>query len=70
MRVSATTAAALGITGAERQAAVMLSSMPVAVSTTIVAVEFDLWPEFVTSAVFVSTVASPFTLTALIAYLK
>ena len=60
----------LGITGAARQAAVVLSSMPVAVVTTILAVEFKMAPEFVTSAVFVSTIASPLTLTPLIAYLS
>jgi predicted permease len=60
----------LGVSGAARQAAVILSSMPVAVVTTILALEFGLAPEFVTSAVFISTVASPLTLTPLIAYLK
>jgi predicted permease len=59
----------LGISGAAKQAAVILSSMPVAVITTILALEFELAPEFVTSAVFLSTVASPLTLTPLIAYL-
>ena len=62
--------AMLGITGAARQSAVILSSMPVAVITTILALEFDLEPEFVTSAVFLSTIASPLTLVPLIAYLK
>jgi hypothetical protein len=60
----------LGISGAARQAAVILSSMPVAVVTTIFALEFELAPEFVTSAVFISTIASPLTLTPLIAYLR
>jgi predicted permease len=59
-----------GISGPARQAAVILSSMPVAVVTTILALEFELAPEFVTSAVFVSTLASPLTLTPLIAYLR
>ena len=59
----------LGISGPARQAAVILSSMPVAVVTTILALEYELAPEFVTSAVFVSTIASPLTLTFLIAYL-
>jgi predicted permease len=59
-----------GISGPARQAAVILSSMPVAVVTTILALEFDLAPEFVTSAVFVSTILSPLTLTPLIAYLR
>jgi predicted permease len=60
----------MGITGTARQAAVILSSMPVAVVTTILALEFGLAPEFVTSAVFISTVASPLTLTPLIAFLR
>jgi predicted permease len=60
----------LGISGPARQAAVILSSMPVAVVTTILALEYELAPEFVTSAVFVSTIASPLTLTFLIAYLR
>ena len=62
--------ALLGVSGAPRQVAVILSSMPVAVVTTILALEFELSPEFVTSAVFISTVASPLTLAPLIAYLR
>jgi predicted permease len=61
--------AVFGVTGPARQAAVILSSMPVAVITTILSLEFELAPEFVTGAVFVSTIASPLTLTPLIAYL-
>jgi len=60
----------LGLTGPARQSAVILSSMPVAVITTILALEFEMDPEFVTSAVFLSTLASPLTLTPLIAYLR
>ena len=60
----------LHVTGPARQAGVILSSMPVAVVTTILAVEFDIAPAFVTSAVFVSTLLSPLTLTPLIAYLR
>lgn len=60
----------LGIAGPARQAAVTLSAMPVAVSTTILALEFDVEPDFVTGAVFVSTILSPFTLAPLIAYLS
>ena len=63
-------ASILRIAGPARQAAVILSSMPVAVITTILALEFELAPEFVTSAVFISTLASPLTLTPLIAYLS
>ena len=60
----------LGLDGPARQAAVTLSAMPVAVSTTILALEFDVEPDFVTGAVFVSTILSPFTLAPLIAYLS
>ena len=59
----------LRVTGPARQAVVVLSSMPVAVATTILALEFDASPDFVTSAVFLSTILSPLTLTPLIAYL-
>jgi predicted permease len=60
----------LGLTGVARQSAVILSSMPVAVITTILALEFELGAEFVTSAVFLSTILSPLTLVPLIAYLR
>jgi predicted permease len=60
----------LGVSGASRQAVVVLSSMPVAVLTTVLALEFDTSPEFVTSAVFLSTILSPLTLAPLIAYLR
>ena len=58
------------VSGAARQAVVVLSSMPVAVLTTVLALEFDTSPDFVTSAVFLSTILSPLTLTPLIAYLR
>jgi predicted permease len=63
-------ASLLDVHGAARQAAVILSSMPVAVVTTILALEFDVTPAFVTSSVFASTLLSPLTLTPLIAYLR
>jgi len=59
-----------GVTGAARQAVVVLSSMPVAVATTILALEFDASPDFVTGAVFLSTILSPLTLTPIIAYVR
>ena len=62
--------ALLGITGNARQAGILLASMPVAVITTILAIEFDLEPTFVTAAVFASTILSPITLTLIIASLK
>jgi predicted permease len=60
----------LGLGGASRQAAIVLASMPAAVVTTVLALEFDLDSSFVTSVVFVSTVLSPVTLVFLIAYLR
>ena len=62
-------ASLLRVSGSARQASVILASMPVAVITTILALEFDVAPEFVTSAVFLSTILSPLTLTPLLAYL-
>jgi predicted permease len=63
-------AQALGLSGAARNAAVILAAMPSAVVTTVLALEFDLDSSFVTSVVFVSTLLSPLTLVLLIAYLR
>jgi hypothetical protein len=60
---------ALGLSGPARQAAIVEASMPAAVVTTILALEFDVSPALVTSVVFTSTLLSPFTLTLLLAYL-
>ena len=56
--------------GAALQAGVLQASMPTAVITTILALEFDVLPNFVTSVVFVSTLLSPVTVTLMIAYLQ
>ncbi len=60
----------LGLSGPARQAAVIEASMPTAVVTTILALEYEVAPTFVTGVVFVSTLLSPFTLTLLIALLQ
>ena len=60
----------LGMTGIARDAAIVVSAMPAAVVTTVLALEFDLDSTLVTSIVFVSTLLSPATLVLLIAYLK
>jgi len=60
----------LGLSGAARDAAIVLASMPAAVVTTVLALEFDLDSSFVTSVVLVSTLMSPLTLALLIAYLR
>jgi predicted permease len=44
--------------------------MPSAVITTILALEFDVAPRFVTSVVVVTTLFSPLTVAGLIALLK
>lgn len=63
-------ATALQLQGAARQAAVVQAGMPSAVLTTILALEYDVAPSFVTAVVFASTLLSPFTLTLLIAFLQ
>jgi predicted permease len=60
----------VGLRGAAFQAGVLQASMPTAVITTILALEFDALPDFVTSVVFVSTLLSPLTVTLMIAYLR
>lgn len=60
----------IGLQGNALRAGVLQASMPTAVITTILAVEFDVLPDFVTSVVFVSTLLSPLTVTLMIAYLQ
>ncbi|MBI4521075.1 MAG: AEC family transporter [Gemmatimonadetes bacterium] len=60
----------LGLEGPARQAAVVQASMPAAVVTTVLALEFEVAPAFVTSVVFSTTILSPLTLAPLIAYLQ
>lgn len=63
-------ATVLGLSGIARDAAITIASMPAAVITTVLALEFDLDSSFVTSVVFFSTLISPLTLMLLIAYLR
>lgn len=63
-------AALVGLEGPALQAGILQASMPSAVITTILALEFDTLPDFVTSVVCVSTLLSPLTVTVLIAYLQ
>jgi predicted permease len=60
-------AAWLGLMGVTRQASITEASMPTAVTTTILATEFEAEPQFVAGVVFVSTLASIITLTLLLA---
>jgi len=60
----------LGLEGVARQAVIVESAMPSAVITTILALEFDVAPAFVTSVVVVTTLVSPVTVSLLIAFLQ
>jgi predicted permease len=60
----------VGLKGPALQAGVLQSSMPTAVMATILALEFDAQPQFVTSVVCIATLLSPLTVTLLIAYLQ
>ncbi len=61
---------AIGLAGTARQASVLEASMPAAIVTTILALEYDASPSFVTAVVFATTLASPLTVTVIIAMLK
>lgn len=67
--VALLTAHAMGLTGVARQAAVLQSSMPAAVVTTVLAVQYDLDSSLISGVVVITTLLSPLTLTPLIAYL-
>jgi predicted permease len=68
--VSWAVATALGLDGVTRGTLVVLAAMPTAVIATIVAVEFEAEPAFVTRAVVTSTVLSMLTLTVLITLVR
>lgn len=59
-------ARAMGLEGLTRQVCIVQASMPTAVFSVVLAVEFDTDPQFVTSVVFVSTLLSMLTLTVLL----
>lgn len=58
-----------GLSGVAQQAAVIQSSMPAAVNTTILATEYKLDSSLVTAIVYLGTLLSPLTLTPLIVLL-
>lgn len=58
-----------GLEGVGRQAGILQSAMPSAVITTILAVEYEVEPAFVTAVVFATTLLSPLILTPVLAYL-
>lgn len=56
-----------GLTGIERGAGIFQAGMPAAILTSIIALEYKLLPDFVTTTVLFSTLASVVTLTILLA---
>lgn len=60
----------LGLSGPARQAVLVQSAMPSAVVTTILALEFNIAPTFVAAVVVATTLASPLTVSVVIALLK
>jgi predicted permease len=58
-----------GMTGLALHSSLVQGGMPGAVTSTVLATEYDTKPEFVTAAVTIATVLSPLTLTPLIALL-
>jgi malate permease and related proteins len=63
-------ASVLALPAQTRQAAVLEASMPAAVITTLIAIEFQAEPKLVTGTVVLSTLLSPITLSIIIALLK
>jgi predicted permease len=55
------------MTGIERAAAIIQSATPTAVLASIIAIEYELLPEFVATTVLFSTLASVVTLTVILA---
>ncbi|RME45963.1 MAG: AEC family transporter [Chloroflexi bacterium] len=64
--VAGVIATLMGLQGLTRQVCIVEASMPTAVMSVVLAVEFDTRPRFVTSVVFISTLASLVTLTILL----
>jgi len=60
----------LGLGGLPLHVGVMQAAMPTAVNTTILALEFDTWPQFVSNVVVATTLGSLVTLTLLIALFR
>lgn len=60
-------ASVFALTGVERGAGILQASMPTAVLAVLIAMEHNLLPEFVTTAVLFSTLASALTLTIVLA---
>ena len=60
----------LGLSDLALRVGIMQAAMPTAVNTTILALEFDTWPHFVSNVVVATTVGSLITLTLLLVFLQ
>lgn len=60
----------LGLTDLALRVGIMQAAMPTAVNTTILALEFDTWPHFVSNVVVATTIGSLLTLTVLLVFLR
>lgn len=60
----------VGLTGVARQAGIIEAAMPTAVVVTILGIEYDIHPHFITGVVLLTTLLSPLTLTPLLAFLQ
>jgi predicted permease len=60
-------AGVMGMSGIPRDAGILQASMPAAVLTSLIALEHDLLPDFITTVVLFSTLASAMTLTLVLA---
>jgi hypothetical protein len=61
---------AIGLSGLPLAVGTIQAAMPTAVNMIVLAVEFDAWPEFVSSGVVVTTLGSLVSLTLLIAVFR
>ena len=59
----------MGVEGVLRSVLILESSMPTAINSALIAIEFDAKPGYVSTVVLISTVLSIFSLTALLLYL-
>lgn len=60
----------LGLGDLPLRVGIVQAAMPTAVNTTILALEFDTWPDFVSNVVVATTIGSLVTLTVLIGFLR
>ncbi len=68
--IAAGIALLLGLDDLPLRVGIVQAAMPTAVNTTILALEFDSWPDFVSNVVVATTLGSLLTLTLLIVFLR